>query len=255
MESADELIDFLIANKADFCHWNKSALHTLHDLISQLIGSKESDDAVNELRTTLYAMSRNRNMISGKISIDIHKYQNCSLLVREILYDAQSYSTNPSDRDYEYILDFIGNRNLYNNSFILDRLVYTHSGMNKNPNIPYIVRNNFPSKKTMSDILSEEKSSVSTSYDSIRKMIVLLDFYRFWLNVKLSVGYTELTKSELTETYIDEANACLVKCGYEELFATNPYDWLFLCAAYSEKPIEYFRACMSPDMWTDDEDF
>ena len=59
----------------------------------------------------------------------------------------------------------------------------------------------------MSDILSEEKSSVSTSYDSIRKMIVLLDFYRFWLNVKLSVGYTELTKSELTETYIDEANA------------------------------------------------
>ena len=86
-------------------------------------------------------------------------------------------------------------------------------------------------------------------------MIVLLDFYRFWLNVKLSVGYTELTKSELTETYIDEANACLVKCGYEELFATNPYDWLFLCAAYSEKPIEYFRACMSPDMWTDDEDF
>ena len=134
-----------------------------------------------------------------RISIDIHKYQNCSLLVREILYDAQSYSTNPSDRDYEYILDFIGNRNLYNNSFILDRLVYTHSGMNKNPNIPYIVRNNFPSKKTMSDILSEEKSSVSTSYDSIRKMIVLLDFYRFWLNVKLSVGYTELTKSELTE--------------------------------------------------------
>lgn len=108
-------------------------------------------------------------MISGRISIDIHKYQNCSLLVREILYDAQSYSTNPSDRDYEYILDFIGNRNLYNNSFILDRLVYTHSGMNKNPNIPYIVRNNFPSKKTMSDILSEEKSSVSTSYDSIRK--------------------------------------------------------------------------------------
>ena len=105
--------------------------------------------------------------------------------MREILYDAQSYSTNLSDRDYEYILDFIGNRNLYNNSFILDRLVYTHSGMNKNPNIPYIVRNNFPSKKTMSDILSEEKSSVSTSYDSIRKMIVLLDFYRFWLNVKL----------------------------------------------------------------------
>lgn len=175
--------------------------------------------------------------------------------MREILYDAQSYSTNLSDRDYEYILDFIGNRNLYNNSFILDRLVYTHSGMNKNPNIPYIVRNNFPSKKTMSDILSEEKSSVSTSYDSIRKMIVLLDFYRFWLNVKLSVGYTELTKSELTETYIDEANACLVKCGYEELFAANPYDWLFLCATYSEKPIEYFRACMSPDMWTDDEDF
>jgi ABC-type multidrug transport system permease subunit len=79
MESADELIDFLIANKADFCHWNKSALHTLHDLISQLIGSKESDDAVNELRTTLYAKGATEDQAMGflqPIVIDTHPLNN-----------------------------------------------------------------------------------------------------------------------------------------------------------------------------------
>ena len=86
----------------------------------------------------------------------------------------------------------------------------------------------------MSDILSEDKLSTSKSYDSIRKLIILLDFYRFWVNAKLNSEteyYKTLDEDKLTEIYIEEANNCLYDCGYEDLYAGNPYDWIFLCSA------------------------
>ena len=252
-ESVDAMKDFLIANKADFKQWNKSALYVLNDFVSQLICPAEGVADIDRLRKTLSKKSDTGNTACGNISINVDDYQHCGLLVREILFDAPNHDVDSTPE--KYILGFLEKRNLCNNSFILDRLVCDHSGMKKIPDVPYIVRNNFPSKKTMSDILSEEKISVSTSYDSIRKLIILLHFYCFWLNVKLGMGYTDLTPSDLTETYIDEANACLIKCGYEELFPANPYDWLFLCSAASEEPIEYFCACITPDSWTDKEDF
>ena len=97
----------------------------------------------------------------------------------------------------------------------------------------------------MSDVLSEEKVTVSKSYDSIRKTIILLDFYRFWISVKLGKIYTEFSKDELRDIYVDEAADLLYNCGYEELSAVNPYDWLFLSSAQSDEPLSYFRACMN----------
>lgn len=239
--SPEELKEFLIANKSDFQCWNKSALSVLHDLISQLIGSAESRADIEELRKSLTKKTL-KTIVYETNCIDIDRYNHCGLLIREILFDSHQQNF---ESDAAFVLDAIKSRNIGKNSFILDCLVWGHSGMGKNPDVPYIVRNNFPSKKTMSDILSEEKAAVSTSYDSIRKMIILLDFFRFWISVKLKIGYTDLTQSELAETYQDEANACLIKCGYEELFPVNPYDWLFLCSAQNENPLQYFRYCIS----------
>lgn len=97
----------------------------------------------------------------------------------------------------------------------------------------------------MSDILSEDKISVSKSYDSIRKMIILLNFYHFWVNVKLKTNDMEFSDDALPKIYLDEANTCLSQCGYEELDAVNPYDWIFLCSARSQSPLEYFRAMIN----------
>ena len=123
------------------------------------------------------------------------------------------------------------------------------SQKNEKIQIPYIIRNNFPSRKIMSDVLSDNKISVSKSYDSIRKMIVLLDFYRFWVTVKLKNEDKNLSIDDsLSEIYLEETNACLYQCGYEELYAGNPYDWIFLCCARSENPLEYLRALIG-ELW------
>lgn len=249
-ESIDELKEFLISNKESFKAWNMSALKTLNHLINLLIGSPESKIKIDNLKRTLTRKINSNKNIQKQLSIDLNIYENCGLIMKEILYDSQSQNTY--DSAAEFIMDTINKKNIRKNTFILERILSTSSGMKKNTKIPYIVRNNFPSKKTMSDILSEKKISISKSYDAIRKMIILLDFYCFWVNIKLNIGYTDLTKEELIKTYIEEANDCLYKCGYEELYAGNPYDWIFLCSAYSDNPLEYFRSYIGELLGDDD---
>lgn len=161
--------------------------------------------------------------------------------MKEILYDAKKSSSFD-----KYIYETINGKNVCSNTFILERLLSSSTGLPKSHDIPYIVRNNFPNKKVMSDILSEQKVSLSKSYDGIRKMIILLDFYSFWVNIKLGISdISEYSAAEKFTTYIDEANALLHKCGYEDLFEGNPYDWVFICSAKNDEPLEFFRSCVN----------
>lgn len=243
-ESVAELKEFLIQNKENFNTWNESASKTLNQLVLELIGPPESKATIDKLKQLI---NEKRNKHTKTLTFDLADYQNCGLLIKELLFDSQDPWENPADSPAAYIWDGIKDRNIKKKTFILERILRTDKICRDNNKIqiPYIIRNNFPSRKTMSDVLSEDKISVSKSYDSIRKMIVLLDFYRFWANEKLKKGYTDFSMdmlSNLSETYVEETNACLYQCGYEELYAGNPYDWIFLSSARSENPLEYFRA-------------
>lgn len=247
-QSSDELKEFLIANKDNFKTWNISASKTLHEMVSLLLGPPQMKEKIDKFKHKLKLTQKKENpngTVKDLRQIGKEVYDECGLLMKEILYDAKY-----PDKEYgnvwrtpaESVLELIGNRNTNSNNFLLERLLTTSLGMRKNVEIPYIVRNNFPSRKVISDLLAQEKISTSKSYDGIRKMIILLDFYCFWLSVKLKIGYTDLTAEELVQTYLEEANHCLYECGYEEFYAGNPYDWIFLSSAYSEAPLEYLRS-------------
>lgn len=243
----DELKEFLIANKENFKTWNISASKTLHELYSILIDPPEMKKPINDLKLQLVRQIesktnggiQNLHLVGGKV------YQKCGLLMKEILWDAE-YPDGEYDNAMrlpaESVMELIEKRTTDSRDFLLSRLLTTFSGFKKGVKIPYIVKNNFPTKKVLSDILSEDKISTSKSYDGIRKMIILLDFYQFWLSVKLKIGYTDLTEEELVETYCEEADHRLHECGYEGLYQGNPYDWIFLSSAHSEAPLVYLRS-------------
>lgn len=238
-ESVEELKTFLITHKENFHSWNHSALLTLNALIEQLIGPPESKIEIDTLKRTL---TRKMHASNTHMTIELSNYSCCGLLIKEIIYDAQNQTY---ESVAQYILDAIKDKNIRKHTFILERLLLTATGLKKNHQIPYVVRNNFPSKKTLSDVLSHEKMSTSKSYDSIRKAIILLDFYRFWISIKLDKEQFDMKKEDLSEIYREEANDLLYSCGYHTLFDGNPYDWIFLCAAQSEDPIKYFRSYIS----------
>lgn len=228
--SAKELIDFLISSKENFKSWNGQAFNAIKELLDEIRGNECSKVEIEKLKHTLKSLIENKNN-----TISIKDYDNCGLLIKEMIYDANE-SANLRD-----LWQRINGKNIQSNSFILECLLTTEKGMSKIPaDVPYIVKNNFPSKKVMSDVLDESKISTSRSYDSIRKMIVLLDFYAFWANIK--IGTINIEKEKRFKTYRDEADCRLQECGYEPLFAGNPYDWIFLCSARnSDNPLEFFR--------------
>lgn len=243
LHSTKDLKEFLISNKSNFDTWNRSALNKLNCLIGELLASEASKKEIDNLKKMI-----SRNKIKGN-KITLNTYDQCGLLMKEILFDAEKDSGSTAS----YILETISGRNILKHTFILDRLLSTISGIPKSGNsLPYVVRNNFPSKKIMSDVLSEDKITRSKSYDSIRKMIVLLNFYSFWVRVK--IGLTDISGysiDERYEIYVDEADTMLFECGYESLYAGNPYDWIFLCSAKDSEPLDFFRSCISgllPDL-------
>lgn len=273
MKSTDELTDFLIENKDNFKAWNQSAVKTIREILSEItvpadkkskidmlkrrLNKRSQDnntlDTTNRISSNNSATDKNSLLNTGKIKnqsiIYPSDYDDCGLIIQEIIFD----SLINSDPQTEFIKDLLQNRNYTKNASVLRYILTTSKGAGKSDKIPYILRNSFPSKKTMSDILSYEKIAVSKSYDSIRKMIILLEFYRFFASVKLSFNYDDNLQnsyinadfSQYAQSFIDETNYILYDCGYEDLYAGNPYDWIFLCSAHAKKPLEFFKFCFS----------
>ena len=86
-----------------------------------------------------------------------------------------------------------------------------------------IVKMNFPQKKQLSDIKLGK-----ASYDTIRKALILLKFYSFFMHVG------EDHSEDDREQFYQETDDMLSECGYWPLYPRNPYDWIFMyCAACS----------------------
>ncbi len=141
-------------------------------------------------------------------------------------------------------------QNITSIDFMLEFIIDPIEPVNKKAKLPDIVKLNFPSKKTFSKILNRSQSEISTSYDSIRKCLILLKFYHFWVTLELmmdSGNAAENPQSDYADYFDDfceEMAQLLEECGYEELYERNPYDWIFLWASTTEHPLESFRGVM-----------
>lgn len=211
----EELLTFFQNNKHFFSQWNRTALKYIESYVSVIRG-KESDKAI------VHAAKAGRNIPPSEIC-------QCGLVTQEYLLSAGKGR-----------FGYIPGKSISSIDFMLEQMITVNSGLHKQTQIPAIVRQNFPSKKTFSDILN--KSELSTSYDSIRKCLILLKFYHFWVTLLLN---PDLIADSPFDIYRDETNALLTECGYDDLFAGNPYDWLFLWASTSEKPLDTLRAAIN----------
>lgn len=247
--STEEFLHFLIENKNSFTVWNQSAISQINSMLEEIIGSDDTKPLVKNLKKSINTLiEKHENGSSGKMSYlndtQIATINQCGLLIRELYEDANDYASSSENLLYD-MKSSLDKRNPFTISFMLDRILTTMTGFSKKCDVPYIVKNNFPSKKTLSDILSDSKNGTLKLYDSIRKILILLNFYIYWCNIRLTPVETENSDiNKLSEIYRDEADYLLESCGYEPLFAGNPYDWLFLCASKNEQPLSFFRSCM-----------
>lgn len=114
---------------------------------------------------------------------------------------------------------------------IIDRATTKENGRGtvtipfKNTEFPKEIKHNFPQVKSLS-----EKND---SYDELRKSIILLFSFWYWLKSK-----SESIDPDVDEDYAAELNKILDDAGMPPLYYGNPYDWMFLyCTVKSENSI------------------
>lgn len=101
----------------------------------------------------------------------------------------------------------------------------------KNARLPKEIRNRFPEAGTL--------SKKDPTYEEIRKLIILLFSYNFWVKANQNNKVIDL------DVYIDELNVKLNESGFSLVYYGNPYDWLFLYCALSDNPLDTFRAILA----------
>lgn len=242
MHSKEELIAFLTSQKNNFEEWNHSAYSLISKFYEEISGSKESESIVDELRAEINR-KMNRKDGYGKNHLETERLDECGLIIKELIWDAQ-HSRGSEETVCDYLNEILTG-NPFSSAFFLKQLWINPTKSFKKSDIPDVISNNFPGAKVMSNVLDNIKMGKSESYDSIRKVLVLLHFYRFWCNVKIeNADLIEYEPAVLCDIYKDEANNCLFEAGYEPLYAGNPYDWIYLYCAQKEEPIDFLREMM-----------
>lgn len=104
-----------------------------------------------------------------------------------------------------------------------------------------LVRKSFPDRQGLEAIISGNWQSDEV----VRKTLILLAFYRFWVALFLKDPASEYAaKPNDPQRCVASINRLLMDASYPELYAGNPYDWIFLFAAQDEYPLEAFRFFM-----------
>lgn len=97
-------------------------------------------------------------------------------------------------------------------------------------------RINMPAPIDFSNI----KHGNKVSADVIRKVLLLLDFYSFFM-ASNDTNYDENSHAIYFDDFVAEVNDCFEGCGYTQLYARNPFDWVFIFCAKQDEPIATFR--------------
>ncbi len=101
----------------------------------------------------------------------------------------------------------------------------------KNARLPKEIKNRFPEAASFSE--------KEPTYESIRKMLILLFSYTFWYQVQWKNVQIDI------DDYTEQLNALLNECGMSLLYYGNPYDWMFLYCTMFERPLDTFRDIIS----------
>ena len=102
-----------------------------------------------------------------------------------------------------------------------------------------LAEDSFPDRDGLNKILNGEH----VSYERIRKLLILLVFYKFWANKALCSNHYEAGYGD-ADRCISTINDNLVDAGYPMLYPGNPYDFIIFVSVNADNPLMTFRDYM-----------
>ena len=219
IEIAEELILYLNENTDKFGYNNVTAYEIIRSIWNDI--SQENGIALREKKLLYVAFDKDTN--DEQLEEDTDKRRKERKRMDDSIWEI-----------YLQILGLSGN--------------YTDK-IYKNRSIKYILKDNellhplaedsFPDRGGLNKILNGRHAS----YESVRKLLILLVFYKFWANKSLcsnhyAAGYGDADRC------ISTINDNLVDAGYPILYPGNPYDFIIFFSVNADNPLMTFRDFM-----------
>lgn len=208
IESADDLIEYITSNINDFLYNHATAIRFIQELWTEI--SKEHGLA----------------QLEGK-------------LIKRSFTDEEDYVAADSGAStWTIFSQIIGLRNESANDYAIKYNRSISSVLKKNVLMPLNAGDCFPSQQGIDALMRGEMKD----NDLIRKMLVLLVFYTYWAKIIIRNNDEFYLRTDAdSERCFDTMNQYLLDAGYQELYAGNPYDWIFMWALNDENPLWAFR--------------
>lgn len=212
INSVDELVKYLNENAEIFEYNNATAYHIIQTVWNDI--AKPEGLAIRERRKLYKAFDDEDN--AGKKS-----------------------RKRVEDSVWEICLQILGLSGSYADSYYKERSL--KSILKDNDLLHPLAENCFPDRDGLNKVLTGRH----VSYERVRKLLILLVFYKFWVIKALNKNdyYIEQDENDL-ERCKSMINEMLVDVGYPTLYPGNPYDFIFLASMSTLFPLLSFRDIM-----------
>jgi len=219
IETAEELILYLNENTDKFGYNNVTAYEIIRSIWNDI--SQENGIALREKKLLYVAFDKDTN--DEQLEEDTDK--------------RRKERKRMDDSIWEIYLQILGLSGNYTDKIYKDRSI--KSILKDNELLHPLAEDSFPDRDGLNKILN----GIHVSYERVRKLLILLVFYKFWANKELcsnhyAAGYGDADRC------ISTINDNLVDAGYPILYPGNPYDFIIFFSVNADNPLMTFRDFM-----------
>lgn len=250
IDDKEKLIRYIRDNINDFQYNNATAVKYIRELWSDI--SAADGLAVKEGAILDKSFNRFRKINPGREPLDPHNEMD-RLRRENLLKEAEWQERHVKPEDYviagsgasTWIIfsQIIGLPNYIENEYALKHDRSLASVLRENKLMPLKADYCFPSRQNIDRLI---RGDLVGDDEITRKMLIFLVFYTYWAKLIISKNDAFYSaKFSDSERCLDTINGRLLDAGYPELYAGNPYDWLFKWALNDENPLIAFRHYMS----------
>lgn len=219
IETVEELVQYLNENVDKFGYNNATSYETIRSIWHDI--SKENGIALREKKLLYVAFDKDANDEQQEADTDKKRKERKRM----------------DDSLWEIYLQILGLSGNYLDSIYKDRSI--KSILKDNELLHPLAEDSFPDRDGLNKILNGEH----VSYERVRKILILLVFYKFWANKALGSNHYEAGYED-AERCISTINNNLVDAGYPMLYPGNPYDFIIFVSVNADSPLMTFRDYM-----------
>ena len=241
MDDREQLVQYLTENGADFQYSNATAIRYIRELWTKISGKKDGANLAareGKILDDTYNLYQDR---SKKGSADPRTEEEIRADVareKQIKGDDRVIAGENAST-WTIFAQILGLDNRANREYAAERSIA--SVLSKSALLPLNASYCFPSQHGIDRILRGEQGD----NELMRKTLIFLTFYAYWAGITANKR-SEFYRAERidSERCLSTINGRLLDANYPELYAGNPYDWLFLWSLQDDYPLDAFRSCI-----------